>query len=358
MVLPDILKSVSGEEVGKIEDWERFRRPEILGLFKNHVYGVRPIERPEDLAFTKVREVANFMENMSMKQIRMSFSGYEIPFYIFSPQNGQAPLPVFVYLMHDYQYKLFDIDTNPELPMLPISNIVKRGYAVALLPLIYLDPDQYDEGFKNGVHGVFDKGRDESSWGAISAWAWGGSRVMDYLEGDGDFDPKRVAIIGHSRGGKTALWCGACDERFAMAVSNSSGCTGAAVTRGKGGEQIEDICTGFRHWFCAQYKGFAGREEMLPIDQHMLAALIAPRLLYIQSSSGDDWADPEKELLSARLASSVYELYGKKGLVADDEIKLDTPYHEGSIAYHRRNGKHSITPFDWEMFMDFADKNL
>jgi hypothetical protein len=153
------------------------------------------------------------------------------------------------------------------------------------------------------------------------------------------------------------LWAGANDTRFKLVISNSSGCTGAAYTRGKRGEHIKDI--NVSDWFCENYHNYDDREEMLPVDQHMLLACIAPRPLYVKSDAEDEWADPEAERKSAQLASAAYELYGLKGLVMEDEtVVTNKKYHDGTIAYHMASGDHDMTRFDWHCYMDFADKHL
>ena len=363
--IPDPLTLGGGERVTTPGAWSAKRRPELLELFRTHVYGRTPVRRPDKLTFT-TRVTPGMMDGAATrKRVRVDYEGPGgkggFDMTLFVPANAKKPVPVFLLLCNRPAVVNIDPDRKTKSPFWPAEEIVARGYAAAAFYLSEVDPDKHD-GFKDGAHGIFDPLRDGGkragdSWGTIAAWAWGASRAMDYFETDADLDAKRVAVVGHSRGGKTALWAGAEDERFALVVSNDSGSTGAAISRGKKGETVAQINKAFPHWFAENYRAFDGREAALPVDQHELLALIAPRLLYVASASEDTWADPESEFLACVLAEPVYRLFGKEGVGAKSLPKPESPLHAGHIGHHVRTGKHDLAVYDWAQFMDFADRH-
>lgn len=382
--LPDPLTSLNKKKIKYVKKWEHSQRNYILQLFEENVYGKIPAA-PHGMHYCLTEIDSTALNNTAIrKQITVFFhEGDKAPFMnllIYLPK-ATKPVPVFVSLnfrgnhtiatdenIHPSRYL---IKTNPSQPdsvaikstrglqasRWPLQEIINSGFGVATVHYYDLEPD-YKEGWKSGVRSTMKNilHIHPDAWGAISAWAWGLLRIQDYLETDNAVDATKTIVIGHSRLGKAALWAGANDKRFSMVISNNSGEGGAALARRNFGETIQIITTAFPHWFVKKYATYGNDVNKMPVDQHMLLALTAPRPLYVASAEDDKWADPKGEFLAAKYAEPIYKLYGLKGLQADAMPDVNMPVGE-NIGYHMRNGKHDITLYDWEQYIQFAQKH-
>jgi hypothetical protein len=386
--LPDVLTRFNGKKVKTEKTWFNKQRPQILKVFTNEEYGKVPGQLK--ISEVKVRETSeNAINGQAIrKQLSLFFmkdeKNLEVNVLMYLPKSLEK-VPVFLAYNFNGNHTIFKdpairltqswVENDPTVGFInnqvteqsrgfksdswPVEQIIKAGYGLVTVYYGDIDPDKND--LSDGIQPFFYKGTQTNpkadEWGSIAAWAWGLSRVMDYLETDKLVDAKKVAVLGHSRLGKAALWAGATDSRFAMVVSNESGCGGAALSKRIFGETVERINSSFPHWFCDNFKKYNSKEDLLPVDQHMLLAMIAPRPLYVASAEGDQWADPRGEFLSAKYASAVYELLGLEGLPAKEMPKINQPVM-GTIGYHIRSGKHDLTEYDWQQYLKFADKHL
>ena len=379
--LPDPLLFNNGKAVKNKADWKK-RRLELLTIFENEVYGKTPAGKVELSAVVISENDDLFNGTATRREIQLKLRNKEaevlLNLLIYLPKSNKK-VPIFlgynfngnhtVSAEPDVAVARSWVRNNPtqgitvnrsneslrgsDASSWPVSDLVARGYGLATLYYGDVDPD-FDDGFRNGVHALFPVKRDSTSWGSIAGWAWGLSRVMDWLQKENSIDAQKIIVLGHSRLGKAALWAGINDPRFAMVVSNESGCGGAALSKRIYGETVERINSSFPHWFCLNFRKYNNKEENLPVDQHELLALIAPRPLYVCSAEEDRWSDPKGEFLSCVGASPVYQLLGKEGFPATDFPGLEQPV-TGTIGYHIRPGKHDIKPYDWKCFMNFAD---
>jgi hypothetical protein len=363
--LPDPLRCEDGSQVSTREEWERKRRPETLELFRRFVYGRSPTAPPEMQFEVVATDPDAVGGKATLKQVAITSrdgdKSFRFETVVLVPNQRREPTPAFL-LINNRKASSAGLFDREEGEFWPVEEILERGYATAVFRTHDLDPDTNEDAARAaGVRGVWPAGSSSTeapgeAWATLGAWAWGASRVLDYLETEPAIDGAKVAVVGHSRGGKTALWAAAQDERFALAVSNNSGCGGAALSRRCFGETVEAINRGFPYWFCGNFRQFNGREEALPVDQHQLLSLLAPRAVYVASADADFWADQRGEFLALAHTSPVYALHGHPGFRPEEMPPLDTPVVRGQQGYHIRTGGHDLTAYDWRQFLNFADQ--
>jgi hypothetical protein len=381
--LPALLRSQAGALIDSREGWQHLRRPELLDLFRRHVYG--HFDAPVNVSVVPIVSDAPACGGLAARSeldvVLRGAAGASVTVRVllFVPSVGSGPFPVFLGLnlfgnqtVHpDPGIRLAKgwLPENPDLGLaghrateesrglhasrFPIELLVSRGFGLVTAYVGDIDPD-FDDGHQNGVHALLPAAAKSTSSapGTIAAWAYGMSRIREALSQVPALDGERCIAFGHSRLGKTALWAAAEDERFALSISNESGCGGAALSRRCYGERLLHINQRFPHWFCPAFQGYNEREHELPIDQHQLLALIAPRPLYVASAAGDLWADPLGERLACEAASPVYELFGLPGLVEASGPQAPR------IGHHCRPGRHDITPRDFWHYLAFAERHV
>jgi hypothetical protein len=408
--LPDPLKMNDGTLVTDAATWQTKRRAEVLELFRTYVYGHSPA-KPESMTWNVVStDTGALGGKATRKEITIvpcdPLPVPSIHLLLYIPNGVQQPVPAILGLNFEGNHTVHSdpgititenwvppkakgvVDGRPtefsrgaSTGRWAVEYLISRGYALATVYCGDLEPD-HPQGWRDGIRGRISaegkllpapdkKATSETSspnaghpdfakpddWGGIAAWAWGLSRAMDYLVTDSAINPKQVVVFGHSRLGKTALWAGAEDERFAIVISNNSGEGGAAIARRRFGERTADLNSRFPHWFCGNYQRYSNHEDDLPVDAHELIALVAPRPVYVASAAEDLWADPRGEFLACLHAEPVYKLFGLPGLGTSEWPAVDTPVGN-TIGYHVRTGKHDVLEYDWARYLDFADRHF
>ena len=388
--LPDPLVAKDGTRITNARQWREKRRPELLDLFAREMYGHSP-GKPEKMTSEVFDRDEQALDGKATRiQIAIYPGGKPAPridLLVYVPNEAKGPVPAFLGLnfagnhaVHrdpgirlteswvdqrqpntepyaESRNRATDAMRGTNAKQWPVEEILSRGYALATMYREDVAPDHAPY-FATGVPPLYPELQErEDNFGTIATWAWSLSRALDVLEKEPSIDPERVAVFGFSRLGKTALWAGANDERFAMVISNESGAGGAKLFRRGVGEDIARLNTVFPHWFAKSFRKYSGKDRELPFDQHMVMSLIAPRPLYVASAIDDKNADPEGEFAGAKAAEPVYRLLGAEGLPADKWPAVDTSV-QGDIGYHVRSGGHDVLPFDWKQYLDFADKHL
>jgi hypothetical protein len=394
--VPDPLLGKNGKGVTDVASWQSTRRNEILQDFRDLMYGHTPELptrlRPQVMSIRK--DAVDGLATRTIVKLHLFDNSKEpqdskapqIELMYYLPNGKTGPVPVFLGLSFTGNAS---IDDDPTIPLptgwmrpqegvvvnnratealrgtgaasWPIKVAIERGYGVATFYYGDVEPDHL-EGWRYGIRGYALKlaGRTERGpreWGALGAWAWGLSRAMDHLATIPDVNARQIVVVGHSRLGKTALWAGAQDERFAIVISNNSGEGGAALARRNFGENIACSIDHASWRYCDQFRDYVNREKDLPFDQHMLLGLITPRPVYVASATKDGLADPKGEFLTAVHAEPIYRLFGLRGVDTVIWPEPDRPIGQ-TIGYHLRTGDHAITKLDWQAFLSFADRHF
>jgi hypothetical protein len=383
--LPDPLVMLDGKRIATAEQWRTLRRPELKDLFQHYMYGYFPAKAAKIVAMMENVDPKFLEGRATKKEITIAFGPAAAPrihLLLVIPNSPKKPVPVFLGLnfcgnhtvLKDptislptvwmpstcpgcKDHRATDAGRGKQVNAWAIEKTIDRGYAVATFYCGDVAPDR--PGFEDGVFPHFLKKGQTSpgprDWGAIAAWAWGLHRAVDYLVTDKDIDASHVAVVGHSRLGKTALLAGAFDERIALIIAHQAGCGGTAPSRGKVGESVKQINDRFPHWFDAEFKKFNDRPERLPFDQHCLVALCAPRPVLFTNGTEDTWANPDGQFEVLRAADPVYRLLNVGGLDARRMPKVGRLI-DSKLGYHIRMGKHSMGPEDWKVWLQYAEK--
>ena len=385
-VLPELLTGLNGKRVNSAKDWTQWRRAEVLKLVEENQFGAMP-PRPSSMTFDVFdKGTPAFGEKAIRKQVMIRFlkdhPDQNVDVVIYLPANAKGPVPLLLNIsfaaynqtIDDPGLKVGEIwtpqgqrvkaDQPSRFAKMNVEQFIDSGFGFATFYYGSIEPDLKD-GFKHGIRGKFLKAGQtqpgEGEWGAIAAWAWGMSRVMDYFETEKQIDSKRIAIQGASRLGKTVLWAGARDKRFKMVLASVSGEGGAAISRRNYGETVGHISDPSRYyyWWVPKYHTYSRDVSKMPVDGHMLIALIAPRPLLLQTGSTDYWSDPKGEFVAAVAAEPVYRLFGERGPGTETMPAAgDASVAMNKLGFYMHDGGHTVLPEDWKLFIEYMKKYL
>lgn len=375
-VLPDPLVLQNGQPVREAETWNKVRRPELIGIYEREIFGRVP-ERAPQVVFAVVETDPAAMDGTAVRRhvvmtVGKGAKAVKANVVLLVPAKASGPVPVVLQLLFGNPA---GYTPPPEPPAAdgkapvrraindagPVADILARGYGYASVRYTEIQPDAAATNAAGVQALAYAEGQTKPAageWGTIGVWAWGASRILDWLETERTVDAKRVALVGHSRLGKTVLWAGACDPRFAVVFASCAGEMGSSLARRDFGESLDDVAANFPWWLVSTFPKYAGRWNDLPVDAHTVIALNAPRPVFVTGGTQDLWADPHGEFLAQVAAGPVYRLLGKKDLGATVLPPLDTPLVTGSLGFHYHTGGHTITEADWAAFFAFADRHL
>ncbi|MBY0456404.1 MAG: acetylxylan esterase [Gemmataceae bacterium] len=386
---PDVLALRDGTKVATKKDWEEKRRPELKELFQHYMYGKFPAKPEKVTAKVLFADAKAFDGKCTLREVEITFGPPEWPkiYLLVATPNGKGPFACFVgpnfngnHVLTTYEKVRIPTAWVPangpgvakgtnkataegcgkQADTWPLQQVVESGYAVATFYCGDIQPDRPNE--REGMRAtlpVLKGDPDPAETATIVWWAWGCHRAVDYLVGAADLDPKRIAVVGHSRLGKTALLAGAFDDRLAVVIPHQSGCGGAGPSRSQNpkAETVKRITTSFPHWFCGNFKEFGDDTTRIPFDQHALVAICAPRPVLMTNAEEDQWANPPGQFEVLKGAAPAYRLYGDAKPVAD-KMPEQGKLSDERLGYFIRAGKHAMTPDDWKVYMQFADKWL
>lgn len=383
---PDPLVTQSGKKLATPADWQKQGRSELRELFQHYMYGRYPTVKPAVSAKLLFEDTTALHGKATLREYAVTLVEGTAPVHVLLalPNGRTGPVPTFVGLNFTGNHTLTDhpkvrIPTEWMRPSpvvqknrataagrgvshrWPLETITERGYALATAYYGEIVPDdaKVDGGLKSVLMPRPATNVPGDATGAIMSWAWGLHRMVDHLVTLPEVDAKKIAVVGHSRLGKTALLAAALDDRIAVAFPSQSGCGGAGPSRNHNpkAETVKRITTAFPHWFAPNFSRFADDTARLPFDQHQLVALVAPRPVLFTCATEDQWANPPGQFEVLQAATPVYRVLGVEGLQAA-KYPAENVRIESRLGYWVRPGKHDMSPADWQTYLSFADKWL